>query len=452
MRLLVALLGLTTFLSAQSLPVCQESLIFTNVNVVDTGEGQIQRNMTVLIEEGKIRSVARFGLIAGGHGMRVVNAAGKYLIPGLWDMHAHTAERRVAWNEKIIYLLYLANGITGVRDMGGDPALLAERRQHLEQGKLLGPRIFVDQHLPMPAKDVASSVPTNSPQQLSDPPRDFYVPIAEQISELSVPSHASELVSLEERMAEGDRSIEQLGDVLLACSSQEQSLRQQRLEALGRGDLNSYSVLRLKTIATYDPQKAHEVFLNLALHATWQVPTLVWSQTMAGLDDPKFASDSRLAYVPQNVRSQWDPKLILRHLSPEQFASVKKEAARDLELTNTMRKTGVQFLAGTDAPDPYVIPGFSVHDELEWMVKSGFTASQALQSATFNPALYMVKLDQYGVVKPNHVADLVLLDGNPLEDIRNTRKISAIVLGGKYFSRHDLDQMLADVKEQAAKE
>ena len=446
MRLLAAVLGLSTFLSAQSLPAPQESLIFTNVNIVDTGEGRVERNMTVVIEQGKIRSIARFGLIAGGHGMRVVNAAGKYLIPGLWDMHAHTAERRASWDEKVIYPLYLANGVTAVRDMGGDPILLAERRQHLERGDLLGPHVFVEEHGSRPP---AQSDSVTLPAEAR---RDSYVPIVAQSSELTIPFHSSERVTIAELTAQGNRSVEQLGGILLACSSQEQSLRELRLQALTRGDLATYSSLRLETMATYDPQKARQLFLDLALHATWQVPTLVWSQTMARLDDPQFSSDSRLAYVPRAVRSQWDPKVLMRHLSADEFASVKKEAARDLELTNAMHRIGVQFLAGTDAPDPYVVPGFSIHDELEWMVKSGFSAGQALQAATFNPALYMVKLDQYGVVKPNHVADLVLLDGNPLEDIRNTRKISAIVLGGKYFSRSDLDQMLAEVKQQAANE
>src|ERR1700758_2732355 len=137
MRLLAALLGLTTFLSAQSQPAPQESLLFTNVNIVDTGDGHVDRNMTVLIEEGRIRSIARFGLIAGGRGLHVVNTGGKYLIPGLWDMHAHTAEESAAWNEKVIYPLYLANGVTAVRDMGGAPGLLAERLQPLAQGEVL---------------------------------------------------------------------------------------------------------------------------------------------------------------------------------------------------------------------------------------------------------------------------------------------------------------------------
>jgi amidohydrolase family protein len=452
MRLPAAILGLSTLLSAQS-KTPPESLLFTNVNIVDTRQGRVERNMTVLVEEGHIRSIARYGLIAGGRGLRVVNAAGKYLIPGLWDMHAHTAEQRAGWHEKIIYPLYLANGVTAVRDMGGDPVLLNERRQRLEQGELIGPHIFREMNMSSAVTNPAEDAQLDSVQTLSDLPRDSYATTSEQISGLRVPARVSEPDSAADLAARGTRSsLEQLGGVLLACSSQEQTLREQRLAALAHSDLDSYSLVRLKTLATYDPQKARSFFLELATHATWQVPTLVWSQTMARLDDPQFPSDPRLAYVPGGIRSQWDPKFLLRNLSAEQFASVRKEAARDLELVNAMHRIGVQFMTGTDAPDPYVIPGFSLHDELEWMVKTGFTATQALQAATFNPALFMVKLDQYGMVEKDHVADLVLLDANPLEDIRNTRKISAVVLGGRYFSRSDLDRMLREVREQAAKE
>lgn len=445
MRLLAAVFCLTAFLTAQSKPAPQESLLFTNVNVVDTLLGRIQPNMTVLVEQGHIRSIGHIGLFATGGGLHVINATGKYLIPGLWDMHAHTAERRATWSDKVLYPLYLANGVTAVRDMGGDPALLAERRQRLDRGEVAGPHIFADERRSPPV--TAAWTPQFDPAHtLSDPPRDSYLPASDKIPE---PLFASETISVADT---GQRTVEQLEGMLLACSSQEPSLRSQRVAALAHDDLDAYSELRQRTVDTYDPKKAWNLFIQLADRATWQVPTLVWSQTMSHLDDSKFLLDRQLVYVPGHIRAQWDPQILLRHISAKQFARVKQEAAGDLELTGDMHRAGTQFLTGTDAPDPYVIPGFSLHDEMEWLVKIGLTPVQALQSATFNPALFMVKLDQYGVVEQNHVADLVLLDGNPLEDIRNTRKISAVILGGKYYSRRDLDKMLEEARVEAAKE
>jgi imidazolonepropionase-like amidohydrolase len=117
-----------------------------------------------------------------------------------------------------------------------------------------------------------------------------------------------------------------------------------------------------------------------------------------------------------------------------------------------MDGAGVKFMAGTDGPDPYVFPGFSLHDELEWLVKSGFTPLQALQAATINPALFLAKLDKYGVAETGHTADLVLLDANPLQDIRNTRKIFGVVVGGRYYSREDVNKMLEQVEKLAGQQ
>ena len=141
-----------------------------------------------------------------------------------------------------------------------------------------------------------------------------------------------------------------------------------------------------------------------------------------------------------------------RKYPPQQLAALKTEAARDVELVNAMHDGGVQFMAGTDGPDPYVFPGFSLHDELEWLVKSGFTSFQALQSATFSPALFLRKLDKYGVAEVGHAADLLLLDSNPLQDIRNTRQIFGVVVDGKYYSRDALDTMLKQVESLAAQQ
>jgi imidazolonepropionase-like amidohydrolase len=111
-----------------------------------------------------------------------------------------------------------------------------------------------------------------------------------------------------------------------------------------------------------------------------------------------------------------------------------------------MHRAGVQFMSGTDSPAPYVIPGYSLHQELQWLVKSGFTPAQALQAATIDPATFLVELDKYGVVEKGHVADLVLLEANPLEDIGNTKKIAGVILAGKYYSRKDLEKLLEAAK------
>ena len=134
------------------------------------------------------------------------------------------------------------------------------------------------------------------------------------------------------------------------------------------------------------------------------------------------------------------------------MAALKAEAARDLELVKAMHSANVLFMAGSDGPDPYVIPGFSLHDELEWLVKSGFTPVQALQAAITMPAQFLNKMDKHGVVEQGRLADVVLLDENPISDIRNTRKIFGVVANGKYYSRRDLDTMLQQVEKLATQQ
>jgi hypothetical protein len=246
--------------------------------------------------------------------------------------------------------------------------------------------------------------------------------------------------------------MDHLTSVLLACSSEEEELRQERREAEASRDLAGLWSVGLRAIATYDPGKAQNLFLELSSNNTWQVPALVWTQASANLDHSDLGTDPRLQYVPASVRAQWQPGNLLRQTAPKRLADLKAEAARSAELVGSMQRAGVRFLAGTNSPEPYVFPGFSLHDELELLVKSGLTSLQALQAATSNPALFLIKLDQYGIVEEDHVADLVLLDASPLEDIRNTRKIFAVIVGGKYYSREDLDLMLAGVERAAEKE
>jgi hypothetical protein len=468
---LIAWLCLATSLCAESKPkAVPETLIFTNVNVVNTRDGMIARNMTVVIKKGRITGIGKVGLVEEGRDIHIVNANGKYMVPGLWDMHVHSAFLSPAWDERVIYPLYIANGVTGVRDMGGDPDVLERRRNRIESGDLLGPHLMLagpflaggksDQqtiavHTPEDARRAVDAVKRRNldfVKILSNIPRASYFAIADEAVKQKIPfaGHVPYSVSAAEATAAGQRSIEHLTGILLACSSREEELRAQGLAALANRDYASYEKLGTQIIATYDPTKARALFLQIAKSNTWQVPTLVWTQANSRIDDPDLETDFRLRYVPASVRAQWNPAKLRERTSPGELASLKAEAARDVELVRAMHSAGIQFMAGSDGPDPYVFPGFSLHDELEWLVKSGFTPLQALQAATLRPAMFQAKMDQYGVVEKGSVADLVLLDANPLDDIRNTRKIFGVEVGGKYYSRQALDAMLQQVEKLAA--
>jgi hypothetical protein len=463
--LLPVILGLSTLFSAQTKPVSPQ-LTIEHVNVIDTRTGRVVQNQSVSIQDGLIVSVSA----ARAHGGTVIDAKGKYLIPGLWDMHVHSALTPV-WDENLIYPLYIANGVTGVRDMGGDPDLLEQRRGRINRGELLGPHMIMAGPFLAGGKSNKETIAVSTPEEaraavdrlkqrgvdfikiLSNISREVYYAVAEESvkQKIDFVGHVPVAVSVAEASTAGQRSIEHLTGFTLACSSQELEIRRQLVEARARRDFAAYIPLSRQALETYDPAKAVSLFALLIKNHTWQVPTQVWTQTDAAIDDPKLLSDPRLKYVPTAVHAGWDPAQRLKDTSAEEMKVNKAEAARGLEMLKSMHAAGVPIMAGSDGPDPFIFPGFSLHDELEWLVRVGFTPAEAIQAATRKPAEFMGKLDQYGVVEAGRAADLVLLEANPLKNIRNTREISAVVLGGKYYSRSDLDGILAHAVELAGK-
>lgn len=466
-----SLLGLlSVFAWPESTP---DILVLTHANVVDTRTGSVGRNLTVVIKDGRIQALAKIGFIEVSRKVRVVNASDKYLIPGLWDMDVRSSGGPAgAWDQNVIYPLYVANGVTAVRDMGGDATVLEQRRDRIERGEILGPHMFFSGAPLDGEKSDSGVIAVNTPAEgrqavhalkdrgadfiklLSHLARDTYMAIANEAVQMRMRfvGQVPDSVSVAEASRAGQHSIENLSGVMLACSSQESTIRQESLAALSRNDSAAYAALTRQTFATYDPDKAWNLFTTFTDHNTYQVPALVWWRVGAALDSPELVSDPRLKYVPAVVRSEWDSEKLQQQSAPEQLADLKQEAGRYLELVHSMHRAGVPIMAGTEAPNRYIVPGFSLHDELEMLVKSGFSNADALSAATFYPALFMVKLDRYGVVEPGKAADMVLLDGNPLDDIRNTRKISAVILGGRYYPRQVLDRTLAQVAEAAGRQ
>jgi imidazolonepropionase-like amidohydrolase len=451
-----------------------EVLIITNVDIVDTRQSLTNPDLTVIVRHGRIDSVAKHAMFTPSHKTQVVNGSGKYLIPGLWDMHAHSAGGPAApWDSRIILPLYIANGVTGIRDMGGNLELLKQRKASIERGDLLGPHMFIAGPFLNGGKPYEYTLTTNTPDEarqavdklarehvdfikvLSDFSRAIYFAVADETKKqkLTFVGHVPDTVTAAEASDAGQRSIEHLSGLTLGCSREEAELRRRRTEAIQKGDNAAYHAASMRSLATYDPAKAQALFTEFKKNETWQVPTLSWWKMQSELGSAS-SSDPLLRYVPLSVRKskEWDPQQIKRNTPAVLFDDLDKAMARYIDLTRGLHDRGVPVLTGTDSPDPFVFPGFSLHDELELLVQSGFTPGQALRAATHNPAEFLGKLSDYGMVEKGLVADLVLLDGNPLVDIRNTRKISAVIVGGKLFLRKDLDKMLEDVAIEAAKQ
>jgi hypothetical protein len=459
----VKLFFLATLCSAQS-------LIIENVTIIDATGAEPRAAMSVGIANAQITAIKK--KIKAPKGAQIVDGTGKFLIPGLWDMHVHLN------GPEVFFPLLLSNGITGVREMyTGIPI-----RTIREWGKRAGvPRIFAPGFLDGPMM-LNNGPPPPGAFAIADPaqaryavhalaesgvdflkvynsiPRDAYFALAEEARAIGIPfaGHVPEAVSTGEASDAGQLSEEHLINVLLDCSTKAEELRAARIATMTSDKITGEA--RLRSLAwpdpeglfdTYSEEKAAQLFKKFVENGTWHTPTLVVLAGFARERDDEFAHDPRRRFLPKQWTDSWDPRVTfyLRDLPPEDYEALHTRIvallARYKKLVGDMRKAGVEFLAGTDSSgwNP-VLPGFGLHEELALLVESGLTPMEALQSATRNPARYFNRLGATGTVEVKKTADLVLLRANPLEDIHNTQQIEAVVLRGRYYSRKDLNAMV----------
>ena len=452
-------------------PARPAMLVFLHVTVINPpsngAAGSVEQDRAVVIRAGKITAVVSAAGLTPPAFAQVVDGTGKYLIPGLWDMHVHSAFGD--WFPKgrdVILPLFIANGVTGVRDMGGDLPVLLPWRKQIAAGEIVGPRMVVsgpmlDGYLPDGKLRFPSSVPVMTPADAvkavdslkaqgaefikvqSVIPHDAYVAAAQEAHKQELPfvGHVPDHIKITESIALGQKSIEHFMGAQEGCSSEED-----KVLAAKTGDIRLL-------LSSHDEAKCQKLIALLAQTHTWLVPTMVWNRQGGFLDQLDWSHQPLDKYVPAYWRDvTW--KRFYDQMMPGVKADPlevrKQEDAEIVRLIGAFYKGGVGFMAGTDtAPGIYVMPGFSLHDELANFVEAGFTPMDALATATSNPAKFLGREDM-GAVAPGDVADLVLLDRNPLTDIRNTRTISGVVADGRYYDRAQLDALLAGV-EKAAK-
>ncbi len=466
-RLFIAFsLLLTPFSTAQQKPA---PIMITHVTVINPGTSSVQADQTVVITGDRITSVsdaAKFPLPKKAH-TRVIDATGQYLIPGLWDMHVHSAFGD--WfpgGRDIILPLFVANGVTGVRDMGGDIPVLLKWRKEIASGQIIGPRVVIsgpmlDAYLPNGKLRFPSSIAVTTPASAvaavdslkkqgvdfikvqSVISHDAYLAAAAEAHKQGLPivGHVPDKLRLKEVVEAGQKSIEHLMGIFEGCSTQEDKFIN------GEGDLKLL-------LTTQDQQRCDSLTRLLVQHQTWQVPTLAWQRGGTFLDQRDLKHQPLDKYVPaywRDVTWRRFTDEMMPGLLHDPLALRQEYFTRNLQMISALHHAGVPFMAGTDAaPGVYIMPGFSLHDELANFVEAGFTPMESLQTATSNPAKFLGMEASLGSVEPGKIADLVLLSANPLEDIHNTRKISAVITHGRLLDRAALDQILIKV-EAAAK-
>jgi imidazolonepropionase-like amidohydrolase len=443
-------------------PGADDLLVLNNVTVVDVRTGALQPEQTVILERNHIALVGPSKSAKYPRNAPSVNCRGLFLIPGLWDMHVHLVFGDWFPGAQDISLpLFVANGVTGVRDMGSELDVVQVWRNEIEAGRLMGPRIYtsgsmLDGPKPRFPSSVAIATPEDAHRAVADLkhrgadfiklqsliPRDAVFAIAEEAKkqEIAFEGHVPDAVRASEMSEAGMKSFEHLIGIFEGSSpAEDEFLKGNKTEG--------------RFLATYDPARAAALAAILAKNQTWQCPTLVWERGGNLIDVSDFTKDTRVKYVPASWKNKtWKrfTEEITQGYGADDLAIRKRFVEKELEVVGMLHKAGVPFLAGTDTPaGVHIFPGYSLHEELQRFVAAGFTPLEALQTATINPARFFGMEDQLGAVEKGKVADLVLLSANPLADIANTQKIAGVIVNGRYFYRAELDKMLGRVETAA---
>ncbi len=432
-------------------------LIITNVKIIDVNTGDIESNMDVVIDAEKITSIIQHEDNSNYKAETVIDGTEKFLIPGLWDMHTHTW-----WGYEDFLPLLLANGITGVREMFGDMETVKKIRNEITLDNIDGPIIISAGDIvdgdPSSMKSCVVAKTSEEGREIvrkqkengvdfikvyNSLNREVYFAIADECKKLNMvlAGHIPHKITLEEALNANHASIEHFYGILEYCSDTKglfliDSLRKTRY---------NYKELYKRTDfvnKTYNKSKEKEVIALLSKNNAWVCPTFTVHKGFIRQYD-YYYKDDRVDYMPDYAMNGWkwlkESDSILSDDDSRMLNIDKTNYQLMLSLIKPLQDSGVNFLAGSDYANPYTYPGFSLHEELQIMVEEAeLTPFQALQTATINPAIFLKKDKEIGSVEIGKLASLVLLNKNPLEDIKNTTTIDAVIVKGKYLEGNKL--------------
>lgn len=461
-RVLVIGLALPAALPAQG-----TTYVIDNVNVIDVAAGRSVTGQRVVVVGSRIAAVGPAASTTSPPNATTIDGAGKYLIPGLWDMHVHVP----AQNAGFAFGLFLANGVTGVRDMGTGVDALLTLRADVASRRTLGPRIVGAGVLIDGAPIVYQGITqlATTPDQvrkavdsLAARGVDFikayemlrpevYHALAGQAKAKGLPfaGHLPLMVSAEEAVRAGHKSFEHIRNLEVSCSSKADSLRAVAMQMIEAGKdepgmrvrANTHAAVRPRAYDTYDEARCSALIRQMAQAGAWQTPNLVLATQGLFRHDSTAFFQRWVKYVPEGLRA-----MMLRAGAPPPSQPPGPAAGRGatwmLRATRMLHEGGVRVLPGSDFPNPVMIPGVSLHEELVLLVRAGLTSAEALRAGTLNPAIYLGMTDSLGTIAPGKLADLVLLDANPLDEIRNVAQVRAVWRGGRHLSRGAIDLML----------
>ena len=438
-------------------------ILLKNGNVIDleTGTVSIQN---ILIKEGRIAKLATPGEIKNLSATQTIDATGQYILPGFWDNHVHFrgGDSLIHANKEFL-TLYIANGITTVRDAGGDlTSSVMEWKNSIASNELLGPTIFTSgPKIDGPNSTWAGSLEVSNTgdilkalDSLQQIPVDFVKIYDSRISgdnylntikeaekrNLISSGHMPFTVTLDETISAGVDAVEHLYYVMKGCSSNEREIT----DRLVKKEIGFWDAMPL-LMASYSDTTAQNTFAKLKTKGVYVVPTLHIGETLSYLDEVNHENDPYLNYMDKNIIKTYSGR-IERALNASEQQTKDRKALQLFfgELAKSLHDSGVNLLAGSDsgAYNSYTYPGISLHKELEQMVSIGITPLEALKTSAYNGARFLKKDKDYGEISVNKIADIVVLNGNPLEDISQTQNIRMVIKQGKIWEQKLLKEQL----------
>jgi imidazolonepropionase-like amidohydrolase len=434
-------------------PVSPTAILFSDVTIVDVTDGSLHEKMQVVVDSGKIRSITNEVENPESFSHKV-DGSGKYLMPGLAEMHAHipspptTIERQ----EETLFL-YLSNGITTIRGMLGHPSHL-ELREKVREGKVLGPRIFTSS----PSLNGNSVNSANAGDSLvktyaaegydflkihpgiSLTPFDTLAATANEVN-IEFAGHVPVDVGIRHALESGYASIDHVDGFLEGLVPESAGVKPDENGFFGY----NFTPLADTTLIAglVDLSRQNKV---------WIVPTQsLFERWFAPVDAESLLKQPEMQYMPASTLEEWRQRK-LETTGPgtgfevgqwEKFIAIRRQ------LIKALQEKGHGMLLGSDAPQLFNVPGFSIHHEIAAMEKAGLSPLQILQSGTVNPALYFGREGEFGLVEEGLSADLILVDANPLEDLQALKQISGVMVFGRWLDRETLDEKLAEIAAHA---
>ncbi|MFI6293971.1 amidohydrolase family protein [Nonomuraea sp. NPDC050790] len=447
----------------------------TGVTLIDGSGAAPVRGATVLLAGDRIVAAGR--RVRAPSEANVIDLRGKYVIPGLWDTHTHSATLT-----DIVPPLHVVHGVTCIREMAGSPES-HEVRRRIERGELVGPRMVIASNLidgppgAWPGSDVvtteaeARAAVRKAHRERADFAKvytylapDTYAAVASEARRLRLPfaGHVPARVPVQDAVRLGQHSVEHLYGLRMSTSARAAEIYAE-LAAMPADPAHPewwgrrWWHLERDAVATYDPARAARLFDAMARRGTWASPTLATLQRFRRtpedlLTDPVLTA--RLRYIPASVRGWWEEEVLYYRprLSPEEVQRWAAYFQAQLRLLGAMAEAGVGVVAGTDAGGAYIFPGFDLHTELGFLVEAGLSPMAALRAASAEAARCAGLGRVSGTVTAGRFADLVILDADPLADIANTRRIHAVVSRGRYLGPDARASLLAAVETAARKD